>query len=123
MTKSKVAIIDDDVWMGDLIGKELRSAGFDVATAKDADEGIDLIDKYSPNVIVLDFFMPGPNAIALLHELQSYTDTSQIPIVLCTNNASRMKLKTLRPYGVRALLDKTTMIPGDILSATRRVIA
>ena len=66
--------------------------------------------------------LSGGTGLALLHELQSYTDTGDIPVVLCTNIAGDLDVKDLRPYGVRRLLDKTTMHPDDVTVAIRSVL-
>ena len=62
-------------------------------------------------------------AFALLHELQSYDDTHQIPIVLCTNLADQFDKKQLEVYGVKRIVDKTTMHPSDIVAAVKAVEA
>ena len=80
------------------------------------------LDEALPAVIILDMFMPGGNGLVLLHELQSYSDTARIPIIICSNNASDMTLADLAPYGVVALLDKTTMRPSDMTNVLGRYI-
>lgn len=122
MATTRVLIIEDDQWFRELFKKTLENAGYTVTTAQSAIEGMKQIDAHSPNVIILDFFMPGPNAMVLLHELQSYTDTAKIPIILCTNSAADIPAQSVRSYGIQVILDKTTMHPDDIVAALRRVL-
>ena len=118
----KVLYIDDDVWLCDLMLARLKQAGYEAVAASNGVEGMMKIDEGQPDVIVLDLFMPGPNGLVLLHELQSYSDLAQIPVILCTNSVSDIPhVSKLEPYGVRAVLDKTTMEPGDVVSAVRRL--
>jgi hypothetical protein len=58
----------------------------------------------------------------LLHELQSYGDTKMTPVVLCTNMAETLDLEDLRQYGVRRIIDKTTMQLDDLPAAVRSVL-
>ncbi len=112
-----VLIIDDDAWLREQFARTLTKAGHTVRLARQGVEGMEMIDDKAPNVIVLDIFMPGPNGIVLLHELQSHSDLATIPVILCTNSASEVPLKTVAPYGVIRVLDKTVMEPRDITAA------
>lgn len=120
MRAKRVLLIDDDQWLAELFKTTLEAAGYAVDVAHDALKGMSQVDERRPDLIVLDIFMPGPNGVVLLHELQSYVDTAEIPVVLCTNSAVDIAQEQLRPYGVRQVLDKTTMEPGDIVTAVRK---
>lgn len=122
MRAKHVLVIEDDQWFSALVKKTLERERFAVTAANNTIEGIAEINKKVPDVIILDFFMPGPNALVLLHELQSYGDTTQVPVILCTNNASDIPKDTLSAYGVMAVLDKTTMHPDDVVAAVRKAL-
>lgn len=122
MRAKHVLVIEDDQWFLALVKKTLERERFAVTAANNTIEGIAEINKKVPDAIILDFFMPGPNALVLLHELQSYGDTTQVPVILCTNNASDIPKDTLSAYGVMAVLDKTTMHPDDVVAAVRKAL-
>ena len=120
--RSRVLVIDDDQWLVDGYVRTLEAAKYTVERAENTLEAMGMIDRFRPNVIVLDLFMPGPNGIVLLHELQSHTDLARIPVVLISNAARDVKPDALQAYGVLQVLDKTTMQPGDIVAAVRKVL-
>jgi CheY-like chemotaxis protein len=122
VSAKRVLIIEDDQWFLSLVKNTLERQKFTVATANNTIEGMAVINETVPDAIILDFFMPGPNALVLLHELQSYGDTAKIPVILCTNNASDIPQDAISAYGVVAVLDKTTMHPDDIVAAVRRTL-
>ncbi|HSW90567.1 MAG TPA: response regulator [Candidatus Saccharimonadales bacterium] len=122
MPAKRVLVIEDDQWFLSLVKKTLEREKITVVTASNTIEGMVAINEMVPDVIILDFFMPGPNALVLLHELQSYGDTAKVPVILCTNNASDIPKDTLSAYGVVSTLDKTTMYPDDIAVAVRKAI-
>lgn len=119
---SVVLLVEDDAWLAELEVASLQSAGYEVLYAPHAQSAIARLDEKMPAVIVLDMLLTGTTAIALLHELQSYTDSQSIPVVLCTNMAESLQLDDLRPYGVRRILNKATMHPDDIVAAVRSVV-
>lgn len=116
-----VLLVEDDAWLAEGEVKTLQDAGYEVVYAPHAQSAIVRLDERVPDVIVLDVLLTGATALALLHELQSYSDSRDIPVILCTNIADSLRLDDLRPYGVRRILDKTTMHPGDLVVAIRSV--
>jgi CheY-like chemotaxis protein len=117
-----VLLVEDDAWLAEGEVKTLEDAGYAVVYAPHAQSAIVRLDERTPDVIVLDMLLTGATAMALLHELQSYTDSRAIPIILCTNIADSLRLDDLHPYGVRRIIDKTTMQPDDIVVAIRSLL-
>ena len=120
--RASVLIIDDDQWLSAQFERILTRAGFVVHTALNALDGMAAIDTHKPQAIILDIFMPGPNGIVLLHEIRSHSDLAQIPIIVCSNSASEVPHGDLTAYGVRTVLDKTTMQSDDIVAAVKRAL-
>ena len=120
---TRVLVIDDDEWLAKLFTRRLEHNDMVVQSISNAIEALDLIDSFQPEVIILDLFMPGPNGLVLLHELQSHDDLGRIPVVVCTTSANDVTLEQLRPYGVRLLLDKVSMHTDEIAKAVREAVA
>ncbi len=122
MSTQKILIVEDDAWLAEQHARMLQKAGYDIVISPHARHAIDAIDDEKPDAIVLDMLLAGSTAFALMHELQSYVDTGMLPIVLCTNLAADIRLDDVKPYGVRRMLDKTTMHPDDVVTAVRSVL-
>ena len=121
-TAQHVLLVEDDPWLAELEADVLTQAGYDVTHAPHAPSAIAKIDEKQPDIIILDVLLTGSTAFALLHELQSYGDTKDVPIILCTNMAENLKLEDLKNYGVRRIVDKTTMQLDDLPAAIRSVL-
>lgn len=117
-----ILVIEDDPWFAEQLLRTLSGAGFQVRHVTDGIAGIEALDEELPDAVVLDLFLPGPNALVLLHEIQSYTDLSKIPIILCTGSAAEIPIEKLAPYGVVRVLDKETMQPADIVGAVKKAL-
>lgn len=122
MINKRVLIVEDDIWLADLYGQILTTNGCDIAISHSAIEAIDMVDEHNPDVVMLDVLLAGSTAFALLHELQSYGDTGGIPVILCTNLAESLSFKNIESYGIKRVLDKTTMQPNDIVAAVKGVV-
>ena len=123
MTKRPlVLIIEDDEWFAEQQVRALDAAGFRAEYVLNAVEAMDEIDTKRPAVLLCDVFLAGPNVFTLLHELRSHTDLAAIPVILCTNSADHLSEEDVAVYGVRAVLDKTTMTPSDVVASVKRVL-
>lgn len=122
ISKQFVLIVEDDDWLANQQALTIKSAGYKVKVVHHALAAIQAIDKLHPDAIILDVLLAGSTAFALMHELQSYGDTGDIPIILCTNLASELRIDDLSEYGVKRILDKSKMVPSDLVSALRSVL-
>src|SRR6187401_2263085 len=57
----RILLADDDEVSRQLLGSAMRRMGFEVYTANQGDEALDLIAKTKPDLLVLDFEMPALN--------------------------------------------------------------
>ncbi|MGB4762716.1 MAG: response regulator [Candidatus Saccharimonas sp.] len=122
-SKKAILLVDDDEWLVEHTSKYLRDElACRVVTASNGIAAMDAVDTLRPDAIVLDMFMPGPNGVVLLHELQSHKDLAAIPVVVCSNSASDLPLEDVAPYGVVQVIDKATMHPEDVVVALRKVL-
>ncbi|MFH2202384.1 MAG: response regulator [Elusimicrobiota bacterium] len=78
-----VLIIDDDESILDLLDHVVKREGFRVEKAADGEEGLRKIHELKPDIIVLDFMLPGMGGFEVLKELQM-SDAKQIPVLVIT---------------------------------------
>lgn len=117
-----ILIVEDDEWQAEQYERRLKAAGMRSQVVPHALAAIDAVDATIPDVVVLDVLLPGPNAFAFLHELRSHADLAGIPVVLCTNSADQIADEDVAAYGVVRVLDKTTMVPGDLVAAIKKAL-
>jgi len=119
----KVLVIENEPWLSERYEKTLRQADFEVISTSNAYSAMDMIDEERPSAIVMGLLLSGAGGLSLLHELQSYSDTATIPVIVCSNTTAGISQEDLEPYGVRRLLDIGTMQPGDVAAAVRSALA
>lgn len=118
-----VLIVEDDNWLAESYSLILTQAGWTARTVHSAKKALEAIDEKIPDVVLLDVLLPGANAVELMHELQSYSDTKNLPIVLCTTlTHQHLNRDNLEKYGVRAVLNKARLTPQHLLNALQQAI-
>lgn len=113
-----VLIIEDNQILAENFARILRK-DFIVLQSSSAVDAISQIDMTPPDLILLDILLDGHSAFALLHELQSYSDTVMIPVIICSNLADNLDSKSLQSYGVKVILDKAATSPREILEVCK----
>ena len=73
-----VLIVDDDQKLLKMLRRTLVYEGFDVATAADGREALAQVDAHRPDVIVLDWLMPGLDGIGVMERLRAAHDETMI---------------------------------------------
>lgn len=118
----RILMIEDDPWLSDSYGRVLGEK-WQITTAADASLAMRAIEGEVFDAVVADIMLEGHTILALLHELQSYDDTRKLPIVLCSalDNDELVKFDWAA-YGVRAVLDKTTLTPEKLRAAVGEVL-
>jgi CheY-like chemotaxis protein len=82
-----VMVVDDEPDVRDYLAQILRDAGFQVVTAGDGGEALELIRKRAPDFISLDLVMPRKSGHKLLYELHRDRELSRIPVLVVTAHA------------------------------------
>ncbi len=82
--KSRVLVVDDDPDKLALLEFALTTAGYDVRTATDGEEGLGAVSSFQPDLVVSDVMMPRVNGYELARRIREDPQTRFIPIILQT---------------------------------------
>ena len=80
--RGRVLIVDDDRRILDLLVELLQLEGYEVATAADGAEAIELSIGFAPDVVVSDVVMPVVGGLELCRRLKEDPRTAYIPVLL-----------------------------------------
>ncbi len=78
-TSVRVLVVDDDEVVRGLVRDGLEREGFEVDEAGDENEALDAIERFVPDLLVLDVNLPNASGFDVLHRLR---DTSRLPVIL-----------------------------------------
>ena len=113
----KVVVVDDVEENLELISGVLERDGYDVRAARNGVEGLDLVLRERPDLVLTDVVMPLMNGFELCRRLKDDRDTRLIPVVLVTGLAERAD----RIAGINAGADDFLTKPFDAHELKARV--
>lgn len=79
-----VLVVEDEEHIRTVIEYNLRRQGFDVYTAENGLDGLDLVRRVRPDVVLLDWMMPEMDGLEVLAELKRDPITEDIPVLMLT---------------------------------------
>ncbi|MEO3691481.1 phosphate regulon transcriptional regulator PhoB [Roseateles paludis] len=84
---SSVLVVEDESAIAELIALNLRHAGFEVTLAADAAQAQAAVDAVLPDLVLLDWMLPGQSGVALARQWRSAARTKELPVILLTARA------------------------------------
>ncbi len=82
MNKKQILIIDDEEHILEMLRINMRTHGYDCITALSGEEGINLVRKLHPDLILLDVMLPGVDGVETCRILKNGEKTKRIPILM-----------------------------------------
>ena len=112
--KAKILIIEDEAAIREMLGYALMKEGYEFQEAGDAEQARPLLAQQQPDLILLDWMLPGVSGVDYARRLRNDPDTRDIPIIMLTARAEEGdKIRALdtgaddyvtKPFSTRELL-------------------
>ncbi|MFD7295510.1 response regulator [Streptomyces sp. NPDC059897] len=115
----RVLVVDDNKVIRQLIRVNLELEGFEVVTAADGAECLDVIDEVRPDVVTLDVVMPRLDGLRTAARLRADARTRSLPIVV-VSACTQYEVESGLDVGVDAFLAKP-FEPGELVRVVRQL--
>jgi DNA-binding NtrC family response regulator len=84
--QEKILIVDDEPFNLDILEQELADRGYIIERARDGAEALQKSDSFRPDLVLLDYMMPGMNGLEVLTEIRKRE--YDVPIIMITAHGS-----------------------------------
>ncbi|MBI3347797.1 MAG: phosphate regulon transcriptional regulator PhoB [Burkholderiales bacterium] len=84
---SRILVVEDESAIAELISINLRHAGFEVTLAGSATAAQYEVDRVLPDLVVLDWMLPGQSGVALARQWRGAARTKELPVIMLTARA------------------------------------
>ncbi|MBQ0961393.1 phosphate regulon transcriptional regulator PhoB [Ideonella sp. 4Y11] len=82
-----ILVVEDEIAIAELIALNLRHAGFEVTLAETAEQAQAAVDAVLPDLVLLDWMLPGQSGVALARRWRADERTRGLPIIMLTARA------------------------------------
>ncbi|WP_420641843.1 response regulator [Candidatus Leptofilum sp.] len=84
---NKILVVEDSLMIQEILIERLRFRNFEVITANDGEEGVELAQKEQPDLILMDISLPIVDGWEATHRIRNIEATKNIPIIALTAHA------------------------------------
>jgi CheY-like chemotaxis protein len=114
-----VLVVDDSPLQRSIYAAALKAEGYEIVTAANGREGVEMALQRSPALILMDIGMPEMDGIAAVRELRRHPETAQVPVLALTAISEAEDLDAAYQAGFSDVVDKNSD-RGVLLSTIRR---
>ena len=113
---TKIAIIEDDSAISQMYRMKFEADGFDVRVANNGKIGVELVDSFKPDIILLDLQMPEMNGLEALKKIRSKDSSKTTPVIILTNLGEEEADSEIRNLGIHSYIVKANLTPRQVAS-------
>ncbi len=118
---SRILVVEDEPAIAELVAINLRHAGYEVTVVGDADGARQSVDRMLPDLVLLDWMLPGQSGLALAKAWRADARTRPLPIIMLTARAEESDKLAGLDGGVDDYLTKP-FSPKELLARIRAVL-
>lgn len=119
---TKIAIIEDDPVIRQMYLMKFETAGFDVSVAENGQEGVVLVERFRPDIILLDLTMPVMTGDEALAEIRRSERGRDIPVMILTNLGEEEAPKSLHKLGIHSYIVKADLTPRQVVDRVKKAL-
>ena len=119
--RKSVLVIEDEPGLAEIIAINLQASGYDATVAHDGLQALYLLDRSTPDVILLDLQLPQVSGFRLIQLLRGREATATVPVIVMTALSFREAEEVIRA-GADAFLTKP-FAPEDVVARVDQLVA
>lgn len=120
---AKIAIVEDDITISQMYRMKFESSGFEVQTAENGALGVELCEKFRPDMILLDLRMPEMSGEEALKRIRATDWGKHIPVIILTNLGEEEAPPSLKMLGIHSYIVKAELTPSQVTQRVKDALA
>jgi len=117
----KIFIVEDDVFLGDILSKRIASETTDLTLFKNGEDALLALDKNIPDIILLDILLPGMNGFQVLEKIRNNNKTKNIPVLIVSNTSQSTDREKAKNLNAEFLM-KALVTPYEIIDKVKQML-
>ncbi|OHA33832.1 MAG: hypothetical protein A2928_03625 [Candidatus Taylorbacteria bacterium RIFCSPLOWO2_01_FULL_45_15b] len=117
--KTKILIIEDDVFLGDVLLQKMSVAGYETHLSRDGGDGMKMISSLKPDLILLDLHLPTMSGYEILEQKFKDQNINRIPVIVISNSGEPVEIDKILSLNVKDYFVKAQFDPDEVLTKVK----
>lgn len=120
---ASILLFEDDAFLSKAYQIKLQKAGFEVRVAFDGQEGLDALQEFKPDVILLDLVMPKMDGFTTLERIKQDEALSKIPVIVASNLGQAEDIARAKELGAQEFLIKSDVSLEEVIELVEKYLS
>lgn len=121
MSNKKILVVEDEKVLNSAYQTILEKTGYDVRVAYDGNEALEVLEEFSPDIILLDLKMPNLDGIGFLKAYKERETKKRSKIILFSNYDLQQEINEAYNLGADKYVLKAWASPKDLLKIIKEI--
>ena len=120
---TKIAIIEDDQAISQMYRIKFETEGYEVEITENGKLGLELVENFRPDIILLDLMMPEMSGDEMLAKLRQTDFGRDVKVIILTNMGEQEAPDILKSLGVSVFIVKAEMTPRQVAELVKKQLS
>jgi DNA-binding response OmpR family regulator len=119
---NKVLIVEDDQLLLEIYQKKFKDDGFEVEVADNGVDAIKKIQKFVPDITLLDLVMPEEDGFGVLEKIKKLPEGKDTNIIVFSNLSQDEDKERAKALGAAGFITKADFTPQEVVDRVRDIL-
>ena len=119
--KPLILVVDDETHILHVVSLKLQKSGYEIITAEDGEEGLEVALENEPDLVITDYQMPFMSGLELCIALKQHDSTCSTPALMLTARGFSLSAEQLDQTNIANVLSKP-FSPREVLAQVQELI-
>ncbi len=117
-----ILLVEDDDFLTNIYSTKLAMEAFNVISAGDGEEALELVRDSSIDLVLLDLGLPKLSGEEVLKSIRENPKTKDLPVVILTNFDERERVQKVLALGASDYLIKAHFVPAEVVERIKKAL-
>lgn len=121
MEDKRILVVDDEIHIVQVVAIKLRNNGFEVLTAENGQQALEIACEQCPDLIITDYQMPLMTGVEFIENFRKHPGSSGVPVIMLTARGFAIEDEKKNDLNIAKCLSKP-FSPREVLQTVRDVL-
>ena len=120
--KYSILLVEDDAFLARIYATALEAQGFRVSLASNGEDGLKLVEREKPDMIILDILLPQMDGYEFLESVKNNQLSANIPVLVLSNLGQKEDVDKAMQLGASRYLIKAHSMPQNVIRNIKDIL-